>query len=262
MVGKLVLGLAWLLPFAAMTAEAASPANSLAPTGTLRAAINFGNPVLAQRDPAGGPPRGISADLARALAERLGVPIAYVPFDGAGLVTDAAASGVWDICFLAVDPKRAEQIAFTAPYVVIEGAYAVRAGSAVQSVAEVDQPGVHILADRGSAYALYLQRALKHAVLDYPAEGARSGDAFRTSTAPVLAGVRQPLEAMAAADPALRVLPGRFMEIGQAMGTLAGRNEGAAYLRTFVEEMKANGFVARSLAASGQTDAEVAPAAR
>ncbi len=254
------MGLALLVPFAAMAADV-GPAGSLAPGGTLRAAINFGNPVLAQRDPAGGPPRGVSADLARELARRLGLKLEYVPFDGAGFVPPAGAAGQWDICFLAIDPKRAEGIDFTAAYVVIEGAYVVSQASPLQSVGEVDRDGMRVMVDHGSAYDLFLQRALKHAKLVYPPTGGRAGEYYLAEPVEVLAGVRQPLAQMVTAHPDLRLLPGRFMEINQAMGVIRGREAGLAYALAFVEEMKANGFVARSLAATGQADAEVAPAA-
>ena len=235
---------------------------SLAPSGTLRAAINFGNPVLAQRDPASGEPRGVSAALTRALAERLGVRLQFVPFDGAGAVTAAAARGEWDVAFLAIDPARAEGIDFTAPYVRIEGTYLVADASPIQTVAEVDRPGVEIMVDHGAAYTLFLCRTLTHATLVYPPEGGRSTTAYFVPGVNriVLAHVRQPLETLAAAHPGYRVLPGRFMQINQAMGTVRGREAGLAYLRRFVEEMKAGGFVAHELAASGQSTDLVAPA--
>ncbi len=258
---KLILGLACFFPFAAMAADT-GPAGSLAPGGTLRAAINFGNPVLAQRDPAGGAPRGVSADLARELARRLGLPLEYVPYDGAGFVSEAGKTGAWDVCFLAIDPKRAEGIDFTAAYVVIEGAYLVAKGSPIQAIEEVDREGVRVMVDHGSAYDLYLQRALTQAKLVYPPAGRRAGAYYLTDPVEVLAGVRQPLVEMTQAHPELRMVPGRFMQIEQAVGTMRGREAGLAYLRSFVEEMKASGFVARSLAASNQPDAEVAPAAR
>src|SRR5436190_11539389 len=138
----------------------------LAPNGKLRAAINFGNIVLAQKDPAGGEPRGVSAELARELAKRLGVPVEYVTFDAAGKVFDALAQGAWDIAFLAVDPVRAAGIGFTAPYVVIEGAYIVPADSPLKSVEEVDREAVRVVVARGSAYDLIRTRALKHAQPD------------------------------------------------------------------------------------------------
>src|SRR5258707_494565 len=137
----------------------------LAPTGRLRTAINFGNAVLAQQDPAGGPPRGVSAELARELALRLGVGIDYVTFDAAGKVFEALKAGLWDIAFLAIDPVRAGGIDFTAPYVMIEGTYLVPKDSALRTIADVDRDGVRVAVAQGSAYDLYLTRALKHAKL-------------------------------------------------------------------------------------------------
>jgi polar amino acid transport system substrate-binding protein len=226
----------------------------LAPTGKLRAAINFGNVVLAQKDPASGEPRGVSAELARELAKRLGVPIEFVTFDAAGKVFDALARGAWDIAFMAIDPVRAAGIDFTSPYVVIEGAYIVPGDSPLKSVEEVDREGA-----RGSAYDLFLTRALKHAKLVREASGPEALALFRKERLEVAAGVKQPIVAFAKEHPDTRVIPGRFMVIEQAMGTPKGRDAGVHYLREFIEEMKASGFVAKALSASGQTDAAVAP---
>jgi polar amino acid transport system substrate-binding protein len=233
----------------------------LAPTGRLRAAINFGNSVLAQPDPAGGPPRGVSGDLARELARRLGVGIDYVTFDAAGKVFEALKQGLWDIAFLAVDPVRAAGIAFTAPYVVIEGVYLVPKDSKLQTVDDVDRDGVRIAVAKGSAYDLYLGRAVRHATLVRQPSGPEALEMFVRDRLEAAAGVRQPVNAFAQTHPDTRVIPQRFMAIEQAMGTVKGRDAGVAYLRTFIEETKASGFVARALAASGQGDAAVAPPA-
>jgi len=234
---------------------------TLAPSGKLRAAINFGNTVLAQKDPASGEPRGVSSELARELAKRLAVPIEYVAFDAAGKVVDALANGVWDVAFLAIDPVRGAGIDFTAPYVLIEGAYVVPADSGLKTVEDVDRDGVRVAVARASAYDLYLTRALKHAKLVREANGPDALALFRRERLEVAAGVKQPIVAFAKEHPDTRVIPGRFMVIEQAMGTPKGRDAGARYLREFVEEMKASGFVARALSASGQTDAAVAPPA-
>jgi polar amino acid transport system substrate-binding protein len=233
----------------------------LAPTGRLRAAINFGNAVLAQPDPAGGPPRGVSGELARELAMRLGVGIDYVTFDAAGKVFEALKAGLWDVAFLAVDPVRAAGIAFTAPYVVIEGVYVVPKESRLQTVEDVDRDGVRIAAAKGSAYDLYLSRAIKRATLVRQPSGPEALEMFLRDGLEAAGGVRQPLNAFVQAHPDTRIIPGRFMAIEQAMGTVKGRDAGVAYLRTFIEEMKASGFVARALEASGQGDAAVAPPA-
>jgi polar amino acid transport system substrate-binding protein len=233
----------------------------LAPTGRLRAAINFGNAVLAQPDPAGGPPRGVSGELARELATRLGVGIDYVTFDAAGKVFEALKAGLWDVAFLAVDPVRAAGIAFTAPYVVIEGVYVVPEDSRLQTVEDVDRDDVRIAVAKGSAYDLYLSRAIKRATLVRQPSGPEALEMFLRDSLEAAGGVRQPLNAFVQSHPDARVIPGRFMAIEQAMGTVKGRDAGAAYLRTFIEEMKASGFVARALEASGQGDATVAPPA-
>jgi polar amino acid transport system substrate-binding protein len=233
----------------------------LAPNGRLRAAINFGNTVLAQRDPGGGPPRGVSGELARALASRLGVGVEYVPFDAAGKVFDALKTAAWDIAFLAIDPVRATGIDFTAPYVVIEGTYVVPADSTLRTIADVDRAGVRIAVAQGSAYDLYLTRAIKNATLLREPSGPEALALFVRERLEAAGGVRQPIMAFAETHPGMRVIPGRFMAIEQAMGTPKGRSQGIAYLRGFVEEMKASGFVAKALKDSGQPDATVAPPA-
>ncbi|MGP0092891.1 MAG: ABC transporter substrate-binding protein [Xanthobacteraceae bacterium] len=233
----------------------------LAPSGRLRAAINFGNPVLAQKDAATGEPRGVSAALARELAQRLGVPIEFVTFDTAGKVFDALQANAWDVAFLAIDPVRAAGIDFTAPYVLIEGIYVVPSSSALRTVEDVDRDGVRIAVGRGSAYDLYLTRAIKRATLVREPSSAAALDAFLQDRLEAAAGVKQPVVAFAKAHPDVRVIPGRFMSIEQAMGTPKGRAAGARYLRAFVEEMKSSGFVAKALELSGQSDAAVAPPA-
>jgi polar amino acid transport system substrate-binding protein len=243
-------------------AQTPSPAivKELAPTGKLRAAINFGNPVLAQKDPASGDARGVTGDLARELAKRLGVAVEFVPFDTAGKVSGSAKDGIWDICFLAIDPVRAADISFTGPYVVIEGVYIVPKDSKLQTVADVDRAGVRIAVGKGSAYDLFLTREIKNATLVRDASSGKSLDMFVRDKLEAGAGVKQPVVAFAKEHPDTRVIPGRFMAIEQAMGTVKGRDAAAVrYLREFVEEMKASGFVATALQASGQGDAAVAP---
>src|SRR6516164_816548 len=231
----------------------------LAPNGRLRAAINFGNPVLAQRDPATGAPRGVTVELALELGRRLDVPVDFVPFDAAGKVVDALKAGAWDIAFLAIDPVRAAGIDFTAPYVIIEGAYVVPADSSLKAVEDVHRDGVRVAVARASAYDLYLTRALKKAKLVREGSGPQALEMFRRDRLEAAAGVKQPIVAFAKEHPDMRVIPGRFMVIEQAMGTPKGREAGSRYLREFIEEMKASGFVAKALSASGQTDAAVAP---
>jgi polar amino acid transport system substrate-binding protein len=256
------LALLVLLGACATTSAPPEAVKELAPTGKLRAAINYGNPVLAQRDPATGQPRGISADLARELGSRLGVPVEFSTFDAAGKVFDALGSGAWDVAFLAIEPVRSAQIDFTAPYVIIEGVYMVPVSSPLRSVGEVDREGVRIAVGNKSAYDLYLSRTLKRAQLVRAPTSPAAIELFVKEKLEVAAGVRQPLVEFAKTNPGVRVMDGRFMAIEQAMGTPRGREAGARYLRGFVEEMKASGFVAAGLQRSGQLDAAVAPPAR
>lgn len=221
----------------------------------LRASINLGNPVLAQGTPAA--PAGVTVDIAREIAARLAVPVEFVCFDAARKSFDALVSGAADICFLAVEPARAESVAFTEPYAVIEGVYAVPAGSPVTGPADVDRPGVRIGVKRGSAYDLFLTRTLRHATVVRGDEGV---DVFRAEGLEVAAGIRQPVAAYVATHPDLRLVEERFMAIGQAVGTSRTRRpESVSFLSELVEELKKNGFVAESLRRSGQSDAAVVP---
>jgi polar amino acid transport system substrate-binding protein len=234
----------------------------LAPTGRLRAAINFGNGVLVQKA-ADGTAGGVSPDLAIALAKRLGVPVEFVMFPSAGQTFAAASTGAWDIAFLAIDPVRAAEADFSPPYVIIHGAYLVRAASAFRELSDVDKPGVTIGVGQGSIYDLYLTRTLQNAKLVRNPKGGATGgiEPFLEQKLDVAAGVRDPLEAYAKTHPDTRLLPGSFQEIRQAVATPKGRSAASiAYLRAFVEAMKANGFVADALVRSNQT-ASVAPPA-
>jgi polar amino acid transport system substrate-binding protein len=233
---------------------------ALAPTGRLRASINLGNPILASRD-ATGAPAGVSIDLARAFAEKLGVQLELVVFDAAAKSVDAISQEQADIGFFAIDPKRGEHIVFTAPYVLIEGAYLVRDASPLRANEEVDQPGRRVVVGQGSAYDLYLTREVKQAAIERAANSQAVVEHFLAHDADVAAGVKQQLEADAARLPGLRLLPGRFMVIRQAMGCPRSRGpQAAAELARFVEEAKASGFVAHALARHGIEGAAVAPA--
>jgi polar amino acid transport system substrate-binding protein len=240
----------------------ASPAilHAFAPQGVLRASINLGNPILAHRDPATGEVGGVSVDLARAFAQRLGVPVEWVVFDAAGKSVEAVTAERADIGFFAVDPLRGQGIRFTAPYVLIEGAYLVRDDSPLQSNDEVDRSGQRVIVGQGSAYDLYLTRELKAATIERAPTSPAVVDHFVAVQADVAAGVRQQLEADAARLGGLRLLPGRFMVIQQAMGVPLSRGEAAAQeLAAFVEEAKASGLVAQALARHGIQGASVAP---
>ncbi|MEI7294553.1 ABC transporter substrate-binding protein [Paraburkholderia tropica] len=233
---------------------------AFAPTGTLRASINLGNPILANRDPQTGEPFGVSIDLARAFAKRLGTLLELVVFDAAGKSVEAVSDERADFGFFAVDPKRGETIAFTSPYVLIEGFYLVRDDSPIRSNAQVDDVRHRVAVGKGSAYDLFLTRELKAAEIVRAPTSPTVVQTFIDQQLDVAAGVKQQLEADAAKVGGLRLLDERFMVIRQAMGVAKHRGEAAATeLRTFVEEMKRSGFVADALARHGIQGASVAP---
>lgn len=228
----------------------------------MRASINLGNPILASKDPVSGDPVGVSVDLAREFARRLGVPVELVTFDKAAASVDAVRSEQADIGFFAIDPARSQGLLFTAPYVLIEGSYLVRDSSALTDNAQVDSTGNRISVGSGSAYDLYLTREIRQGeIVRLPGAGPAL-QALRTGDVEVAAGIRQVLEGEARRAPGVRVLPGRFMVIAQAMGAPASRGDHAqAALSAFVEQVKASGFVADALKRHEVEGAVVAPAA-
>jgi polar amino acid transport system substrate-binding protein len=239
-------------------APPAAAVAELAGTGKLRAAINYGNPILANRGP-DGQPRGVSVDLAREAGRRLGVPVELVTFTSAGNTVEAIKARQVDLAFVAIDPVRAADMEYTAAYVIIEGAYLVRNGSAVQRNEDVDRGGTRIAVGRGSAYDLHLTRELKNATLARAPTSPEVVDFFLAQNLDVAAGVKQQLEMDARRVGGVRLLPGRFMVINQAMGVPKGRAAAQAWLSRYIEEMKASGFVAEALKRHGIEGAAVAP---
>ncbi len=233
---------------------------SLTPTAKLRAVINLGNPILARASPTGGAPLGVSVDLARHVADRLGVAVEWLVVDTAARAVEAVESEHADIGFFAIDPKRGAAIAFTPPYVLIEGAYLVRDESPITRNDEVDRPGQRVVVGAGSAYDLYLTRELRHARIERAASSQAVLDMFLSSGAEVAAGIKQQLQVGAATRPGLRLLDGHFMLIQQALGLPRSRGpEAAAWLTAVVERLKAEGEVAVALQRHGIEGAAVAP---
>jgi polar amino acid transport system substrate-binding protein len=241
-------------------APSAAARSELGSTGTMRAAINYGNPILATRGD-GGQPRGVSVDLAQEAGRRLGLPVSLVTFNSAGTVVEAVKARQVDLAFVAIDPVRAADMEYTAPYVIIEGAYLVRSASPLQRNEEVDRAGTRVVVGRGSAYDLFLTRELKAATLVRAPTSPQVTDVFLAENLDVAAGVKQQLEADAKRVAGVRLLPGRFMVIQQAMGVPKGRTAAQAWLSAYIEEMKANGFVAEALQRHRIEGAAVAPRA-
>jgi polar amino acid transport system substrate-binding protein len=233
----------------------------LAPTGTLRAGINYGNVILAQKDPVTGESRGVAIDLTRELGRRLGVPVELVAYQSIGTMVDGAKAGAWDIAFLGSDPARAAEIAFTAAYVELEATYLVRAGSPLRAAADADREGVRVAAPARANYELFLSRSLTRAQLVRTQDAAAAFDLLASGEVEALAGLTQALVGLNAKLPGSRLLDGRFMAVQQSIGTPKGRDAGAQYLRGFVEEAKASGLVARAIEKTGARGVSVAPKA-
>ena len=233
----------------------------LAPTGVLRAGINLSNFLLVTGKGASGDPEGVSPDMAREVANRLGVPVKYFPFKGPGDLADAAAQGVWDIGLIGAEPQRAETITFTAAYCEIEATYLVPAGSALKSVAEVDAPGVRIAVTGRSAYGLWLDRNIKRATLVRTDTIDSSFEEFQRGKLEALAGLKPRLLSDREKVAGSRILDGQFTAVQQAIGTPRKNTKGAAFLRDFVEEAKASGLVARLIERHKVRGLSVAPAA-
>lgn len=218
--------------------------SELAPKGVLRAGVNMSNFLLVTSRTPSGDPAGVSPDMARAIADKLGVPVQYVPFPKPGELADAAEQDVWDIGLIGAEPARAEKIAFTAAYVEIEATYLVPPGSPLTRIEDVDKPGVRIAVSARSAYDLWLERNIKQATL-VRAEGLGGAfDLFVKDKLDALAGLRPGLIGDAPKLPGSRLLDGQFTAVQQAIGTPRKNTAAAAFLREFVEEAKRSGFVA------------------
>ena len=225
--------------------------SELAPNGTLRAGINMANGLLVTGSTAAGEPTGVSPDMARNIAERLGVAISYVPFASPSEVAEAAVRDAWDIALIAAEPARAETIAFSDAYVEIEATYLVPESASFRSAADVDRPGAGIAVYAGSAYDLYLTRSLKHAELHRRDSQAAAIEAFVTEKLDALAGLRPALTRSIENLPGTRILEGQFTAVQQAIGTKPENRAAAAFLQVFVAEAKASGLVARLIEAHG-----------
>ena len=215
----------------------------LAPTGVLRAGLNLANFLLITGKDAAGEPAGVAPDMAAEIARRLGVPVKYVPYKTPGELADAAETGAWDIGLIGAEPQRAEKIAFTPAYVEIEATYLVPAGSPIETLADVDKPGVRIAVTGRSAYGLWLDRNIEHATLVKTGTLDSACDQFVSDKLDALAGLRPRLLSDVEKLPGTRILDGKFTAVQQAIGTGRKNTAAAVFLREFVEEAKASGFV-------------------
>jgi polar amino acid transport system substrate-binding protein len=233
---------------------------ALAPTGRLRAGINMSNPLLVTGRTPNGDPDGVAPGLARAIAERLGVPVRYVPYARPGELADDAGRDAWDIGLIGAEPQRAEKIAFTAAYAEIEATYLVPAGSPIKAIAQVDRPGIRIAVTARSAYDLWLSRNIHHATLVRSDSLDAALRQFIDDQLDVLAGLRPRLLTDVDSVPGASILDGHFTTVQQAVGIARGHPDAATFLAAFVEEAKASGLVARLIAHYQVRGLSVAPA--
>jgi polar amino acid transport system substrate-binding protein len=234
----------------------------LAPTGKLRAAINYGNFILATKDRATGESRGVAIDLVHEVARRLAVPFEIVAYDSVAVMGDAAPTGVWDLAFLGSDPKREALMSFTAAYLEIEATYLVRGDSPLRTAAEVDRAGLKVAAPARANYELFLSRNLHQAQLVSTAGADAAFDMLVKEGVDALAGLTQALHDRLRQLPGSRILEGRFMGVQQSIAVPKGRDAGLAFLRRVVEDAKASGLVARAIERTGARGVSVAPPAK
>jgi polar amino acid transport system substrate-binding protein len=244
-----------------MTIDTAAARADLAPGGTLRVGLNHQNFLLVTPGSSATDPRGVASDLARELAKRLGVPVEFSKYDTAGKLADGVKNGAWDVAFLGAEPQRANEIAFTAAYLEIPATYLVPAGSPIRTLADVDAPGNRIAVSDKSAYELWLSRNIKHATLMRTQGIDASYDLFVKERLEVLSGLRPRLITDVQKLPGARILEGQFTAVQQAIGTPKAREKGAAFLRTFVEDVKTTGLVAAAIARNNVEGVSVAPSA-
>jgi len=234
----------------------------LAPTGTLRAAINYGNFILATKDKATGESRGVAVDLMQEIGKRLGVPVEIVAYDSVAVMGDAAPSGVWDIAFLGSDPAREKLMSFTAAYLEIDATYLVPGASPLRTAADVDREGVRVAAPARANYELYLSRHLKRAQLMSTQGADAAFELLATGKVEALAGLTQGLLGLAPKLPGSRLVEGRFMGVQQSIAVPKGKDAGLQYLRHVVEDAKKSGLVARAIDSTGAKGVSVAPPAK
>jgi len=234
----------------------------LAPTGKLRAGINYGNFILAQKDKATSESRGIAIDLIHDLGRRLGVPIEIVAYDSVAALGDAAPTGAWDIAFLGSDPVREKIMGCTPAYLELEATYLVKGDSPLRKAPDADRAGVRVTAAARANYELWLQRNLKNAKLESVKDNDTAFENLRSGKADAYAGLAQGLVNYSAKLPGSRLLEGRFMAVQQSIAVPRGKDAGLAFLRAVVEDAKSSGLVARAIEKTGARGVAVAPPAK
>jgi polar amino acid transport system substrate-binding protein len=261
LVATAALAASILLASVAMANVPPAARADLAPTGKLRAAINYGNFILATKDKGSGESRGVAIDLSNEIARGLGVPLEIVAYDSVAVMGDAAPSGAWDIAFLGSDPVREKIMSFTAAYLEIEATYLVPGASPLRTAAEVDRAGVRVAAPSRANYELFLSRSLTHAQLVSTPGADAAFELLAAGKVEALAGLRQALLGLQPKLAGSRIVEGRFMGVQQSIAVPKGKDAGLAHLRQVVEDAKRSGLVARAIERTGAKGVSVAPPA-
>ena len=245
------------------------PAALIAPGGTLRAVYIESNLAQMARDPATGAFRGVSADVARELGRRAGVPVLITPVPTAAAVLEAVRSGGADIGFVAPNPARMGIVTYTQTYMLVGQSFLVRDGSAITSVAQVDAPGHVVGANTDDSVSTYMKLNFRHAtVRETPDTSIEAGAHWLAEGAIVaFAGNRQRLGVSAAALArrgigGMHLLPDNLYGVPQTIAVSAERGALLAALNGALDEMRGSGFLARAVAGSGVDGIEVAPAVK
>lgn len=246
---------------AILLSATAVSADDLVPTGTLRATFIANNPVQAVTDAKSGEVSGPAADLGRELARRLGVPFTIKGVPGVQPVIDSVKNGEAEIGFVAFDPVRAAQVDFSQPYSLAQNTYLVREGSPIRSVADVDRPGMHIGVGLNDAGDYFLTRTLKNAELRRNPGGdlAVALRQLEASEIDAYAANRQRLHAFVATHPGLRLVPDNFYGVEQSIVVAKGNTALLTHVERLIEETRASGFIAATIARAGLVGVDVAP---
>lgn len=233
--------------------------SELAPAGRLRAGINFGNVILAAKDPDSGELRGVHVDLARELGRRLGVPVELQGHAAAGTLVEELKAGALDVALLSSEASRAGEVVFSPAYLEVDATYLVPPGSPLRTADDVDRDGVRIAIAARSVYEFYLMRHLKRAKLVNAPSTHAAFELFVKERLDALVGLRPRLVADSVMMPGSHIVDGCFMRVEQAIASPRGLDAGAQCIREFIEYAKASGLIARTLESNGVRGVSIAP---
>jgi polar amino acid transport system substrate-binding protein len=246
-------------------AQAVDPAvrEQLTPTGKLRVGVaagltpGTGNVAI---DPASGRPQGIGAELGTALARKLGVEVAWVTYLNSGDLTDAGATGAWDVAFMPVDEQRKQKLDFGAAHIVLQSTWMVGPGSPIRTLADVDKPGTRVVGVENTASSRAAQRYLKNVTVGLVKSTDEGFELLHAGKVDVTGGSRESLVVLSKLLPGSRVLDGGYLDSYVAVAVPKGRPAALAYASAFVEEAKASGSVRRILDSFGMQTSVIPPA--